>query len=81
MVFGLFRYNMAKNPYPLSLRLEAQLPSGERRRLLATEYSGGTLTVPYELPIGSVLILSMLNREIHRETVFLPVEPLYLDQL
>jgi beta-lactam-binding protein with PASTA domain len=68
-VFGLFTYNMAKNPYPLTLRLEAQPPSGERIRLLSTEYSGGLLTVPYKLPEGSVLILYMSNREFHRETV------------
>jgi beta-lactam-binding protein with PASTA domain len=80
-VFGLFKYSMAKNPYPLALRLEAQLPSGERRRLLAAEYAGGALTVPYHLPVGTVLILSMLNREIHRETVIPPVEMLSLDQL
>jgi hypothetical protein len=72
---------MAKNPYPLALRLEAQLPNGERRRLLAAEYAGGALTVPYHLPVGTVLILSMLNREIHRETVIPPVENLSLDQL
>jgi beta-lactam-binding protein with PASTA domain len=80
-VFGLFKYSMAKNPYPLALRLEAQLPNGERRRLLAAEYAGGALTVPYHLPVGTVLILSMLNREIHRETVIPPVELLSLDQL
>jgi beta-lactam-binding protein with PASTA domain len=68
-VFDLFTYDMAKNPYPLALRLEAQLPSGERLRLLAAEYSGGPLTAPYKLPRGSVLILSMSNREIYRETV------------
>ena len=81
LVFGLFRYDMAKNPYPLSLRLEAELPSGEKRRLLSTEYAGGPLTVPYNLPIGTVLILSLLNREIHRETVNPLVETLFLDQL
>ena len=81
MVFNLFSYDMARNPYPLPLRLEAQLPSGERRRLLATEYAGGPLTVPYELPIGTVLILSMLNREIYRETVLPLLETLSLDQL
>ena len=73
-IFNLFRYNMAKNPYPLALRLEAQLPGGERRRLLATEYAGGELTVPYDLPLGTVLVLSLLNREIHRETVIRPVD-------
>jgi beta-lactam-binding protein with PASTA domain len=68
-VFNLFTYNMAKNPYPLALRLEAQLPSGERYRLLSAEYSGGPLTVPYKLSVGSILILYMSNREIYRETV------------
>jgi beta-lactam-binding protein with PASTA domain len=66
-VFNLFRYTIPKNPYPLSVRLEGLLPSGERQRLLGVEYSGGEFTVPYKLPEGTTLVLSMLNREIHRE--------------
>ena len=68
-VFGLFTYDMAKNPYPLLIRLESMLPSGERQRLLSVQYSGGPLSVPYRQPSGAVLILYMLNREIHREIV------------
>ncbi|MDR0472833.1 MAG: PASTA domain-containing protein [Treponema sp.] len=68
-VFNIFKHQMAANPYPLSLHLEAQLPSGELRNLLSTEYSGGELTVPYRLPSGTVLVLYVLNREIHRQTV------------
>jgi beta-lactam-binding protein with PASTA domain len=68
-VFGLFRYTIPENPYPLTVRLEALLPSGERIRLISVEYSGGEFTVPYRLPAGSALVLSMLNREIYRETV------------
>ena len=79
-VFNIFRYGMAKNPYPLALRLDAQLPGGDRLRLLVTEYAGGELTVPYDLPVGTVLILSVLNREIHRETVVRPVETLTINQ-
>ena len=75
-VFGLFTYDMAKNPYPLLIRLESILPSGERRRLLSVQYPGGRLSVPYLQPQGAVLVLSMLNREIYRETVSLPVESL-----
>jgi beta-lactam-binding protein with PASTA domain len=71
-VFGLFTYDMVKNPYPHLIRLEALLPSGERIRLLSVEYAGGELAVPYHQPPGTVLILSMLNREIHRETVTPP---------
>ncbi|MDR3171770.1 MAG: PASTA domain-containing protein [Treponema sp.] len=71
-VFALFRYPMPRNPYPLTVWLEVQLPSGERYRLITVEYPGGEFTVPYRLPIGSTLILSMLNRELYRETVKVP---------
>ena len=80
-VFGLFVYEMAKNPYPLLVRLESIQPNGERQRLLSVQYLGGRLTVPYHQPAGSVLVLSMLNREIHRETVSPNVEGLPLGRL
>jgi len=68
-IFGLFHYTIPANPYPLAVRLDALLPSGERVRLLTVNYSGGEFTVPYKLPAESVLILYMLNRELYRETV------------
>ncbi|GHT70128.1 PASTA domain-containing protein [Spirochaetia bacterium] len=68
-VFSLFKYAMPQNPYPLSVRLEALLPSGEHRRIITVEYSGGEFTVPYRLPLGTTLILYMLNRERYREMV------------
>jgi beta-lactam-binding protein with PASTA domain len=68
-IFGLFRFNIPQNPYPLPVRLDAQLPSGEKERLFTVDYMGGEFTIPYTLPVESVLILSMLNRELFRETV------------
>jgi beta-lactam-binding protein with PASTA domain len=68
-VFKLFTYTMPRNPYPLPVRLEVLPPSGERYQLINVDYPGGKITVPYRLPVGSVLILSMMNREIYRETV------------
>jgi beta-lactam-binding protein with PASTA domain len=79
-VFWVFSYPIARNPYPLTTRLEALLPSGERRRLINVPYLGGEFAVPYRLPVGSVLILSMLDREIHRETVVASPEDWSLDQ-
>jgi beta-lactam-binding protein with PASTA domain len=73
-VFGLFAYDMAKNPYPLLISLDSILPGGARQRLLTVQYPGGRLTVPYIQPAGAMLVLSMLNREIYRETVSLSVE-------
>jgi beta-lactam-binding protein with PASTA domain len=67
--FGVFHYTIPANPYPLAVRLDAILPSGERERIFTTNYPGGEFTVPYKLPVGSILILSMLNRELFRETV------------
>jgi len=80
-VFRLFRYAIPVNPYPLAVRLEALYPSGERVRIINVEYPGGEFTVPCKVPIGSILILSMLNREIYRETLNPQPEPLSLDQL
>ena len=68
-IFGLFRYTIPVNPYPLAVRLEALHPSGERIRIFTIDYPGGEFTVPYKLPVGTVLVLSMLNRELYRETV------------
>jgi len=68
MVFDLFSYTIPANPYPLSVRLDVQLPA-ERQRLITVNFSGGEFTVPYKLPRGSVLILSMMNRELHREII------------
>jgi len=68
-IFGVFRYTIPANPYPLEVRLEAMLTSGERIRLFTVNYTGGEFTVPYKLPVGTVLVLSMLNRELYRETV------------
>jgi beta-lactam-binding protein with PASTA domain len=67
-VFGIFRYNIPLNPYPLSVRLDV-IQGTDRSRLFSTNYMGGEFTVPYKLPAGSMLVISMSNRELHRETV------------
>ncbi|MDR3161129.1 MAG: PASTA domain-containing protein [Spirochaetaceae bacterium] len=81
-VFGLFRYTLEENPYPLQVRLEARLPAGDTRTLLSVAYPGGELTVPYQLPVGSTLILFLLDREIYQEEVLRPPpDRLYPEQL
>jgi len=80
-VFKLFSYTIPVNPYPLAVRLEALYPSGERVRIINVAYLGGEFTVPCKVPMGSVLILSMMNREIYRETLNPQPEALSLDQL
>jgi len=68
-IFGIFRYAIPVNPYPLAVRLDALLSSGERVRLLNVNYSGGEFTVPYKLPSDTILVLYMMNRELYREAI------------
>lgn len=68
-VFGLFSFTMPRNPYPLPVRLDAEFPTGERVRLIGVHFQGGRFTAPYRLPSGSTLILSLMDRELHRRPV------------
>ncbi|MFA6507938.1 MAG: PASTA domain-containing protein [Treponemataceae bacterium] len=68
-VFGLFERQLPDYPYPLAVRLEALLPTGERRRVVTVDHPGGAFSAPYILPDGAVLILTVLNRELYREEI------------
>jgi beta-lactam-binding protein with PASTA domain len=66
---GLFSFTLPVNPYPLPLTVEAELPNGTRQMLVSTNHSGGDFSIPYKLPANSVIVLSMIDREIYRQTV------------
>ncbi|MDR0600640.1 MAG: PASTA domain-containing protein [Treponema sp.] len=80
-ITGLFRYNLPVNPYPLPVTVDVQLPGGARRNMVSVNYPGGEFIIPYSLPAGSVIILSMLDRELYRQTIKTPVEALSTDGL
>jgi beta-lactam-binding protein with PASTA domain len=80
--FGLFTHILPSNPYPLPVGLEVLLPTGERQTLASVSHPGGNFSVPYRVPMGSILILSMLNREVYREEIReAAINSLSLDQL
>ncbi|MDR1787128.1 MAG: PASTA domain-containing protein [Treponema sp.] len=66
---GLFRCNVPKNPYPLRMRVESIPPQGDKKTLLETEYPGGEFAMPYRVPVGSILTLTLVDKELYRETV------------
>lgn len=68
-VFGIFSQNLPQYPYPLEIKLDAISPSGDRKRIFVGPCPGGDVTLPYQVDRGSVLVLSVLNREIIRKTV------------
>jgi beta-lactam-binding protein with PASTA domain len=72
MVGGVFQRDLPEYPYPLRLVLEALLPTGDRTPLLRVNHPGGPFSAPYLLPEGSVLVLTVLDREMAREEVKSP---------
>ncbi|GMO31346.1 MAG: PASTA domain-containing protein [Termitinemataceae bacterium] len=68
-VFGIFKYTLAENPYPLATKLEVILPSGDRQTIGIVRHAGGEFTYPYRAVHGSILVLSLLDREITRQSV------------
>jgi beta-lactam-binding protein with PASTA domain len=68
-VAQIFRYTIPENPYPLPVTLSAVKPDGTQVTLGTTRMQSGEFSFPYRLPRESTLILTMMNKEIHREKV------------
>jgi beta-lactam-binding protein with PASTA domain len=68
-IAGLYTRTLPDNPYPLQTTLEVILPSGEKQTIVDMSFKGGKFTYPYRVQRGSILVLSLLGREIHRQTV------------
>jgi beta-lactam-binding protein with PASTA domain len=80
-IFGLFEYAMPENPVPLPVKLECLPPGGGSRVTLAeADFAGGSFSFPYQAEPGSILIFSMMNRELIRQTISAPAE-LSLDEI
>jgi len=64
MVAGIYSRQLPTYPYSLKVSLGAISPMGERSTLLTVNHPGGLFTAPYDLPEGSVLVLTVLDREV-----------------
>lgn len=62
-LYGIFREELPEYPYPFKITLDIISPSGERREYISVRHPGGILSVPYLLPEGSMISLSVLNKE------------------
>jgi len=66
LVAGVFRQDLPTYPYPLKLTIEAIKPTGERGVIFSVATPGGRLAVPYAVQDGTVLVMSVLDREVSR---------------
>jgi hypothetical protein len=66
MIAGLFVHELPDYPYAVPVTLSALKPSGERAVLASFKHPGGKYTLPFFLPENTVLVLSVLDKEVAR---------------
>ena len=68
-VHGIFSTTIPEYPYAVPVKLDVIPQEGSRYGIATFNHIGGALTIPYAVPHGSVLVLSVLDREVERESV------------
>ncbi len=68
-MYGIYEEKVADYPYPVPMKLEAYPTEGDSYTLLSFNHPGGTVTVPYAVPKGTRLELSVVNKVISKKTV------------
>jgi eukaryotic-like serine/threonine-protein kinase len=61
-IFGLFRYLLPDYPILVDIRLDVIADTG-RLTILSARHAGGPLAVPYIVPEGADLVLTVLDKE------------------
>ncbi len=64
MLYGIYSVNLPKYPYPVNVVLDAVYLDGKREELVTLKHLGGKCALPYAVPQGTVLILTVLNKEV-----------------
>lgn len=72
LVYGVFQETLPEYPYPFTIKLSAIAPTGERTQLVALKHPGGPFSVPYAVPEGTVLSLTILNKEVGTYEIHAP---------
>lgn len=65
-VFGLFQYSLPDQPIAVDISLDI-VQGADRKNVLTMKHPGGPLAVPYIVPDGSELVLTVLDQEMTRQ--------------
>lgn len=65
-VFGLFQYSLPDEPIAVDISLDI-VQGSDRKNVLTMKHPGGPIAVPYIVPDGSELVLSVLDQEVARQ--------------
>ena len=67
--YGIFQEKLAEYPYPVPMKLDAYPAEGTSYTIVSFNHPGGNLTIPYEVPHGTTLVLSVADKVEARKTV------------
>ncbi|UTC65585.1 PASTA domain-containing protein [Treponema sp. OMZ 788] len=64
VIYGVYSPVLPKYPYPVKVVVDAVYPDGKRTELVSFDHQGGRCDIPYGLPQGTVLVLTVLNKQV-----------------
>ena len=67
--YGIFQEKLPDYPYPVPMKLEAYPAEGTAYTIVNFNHPGGNLTIPYEVPRGTTLVLSVADKVEARKLV------------
>lgn len=68
-IYGVYAIDLPSYPYPVDVVVDVVNPNGERTQLVSCKHPGGSFTFPYGLSKGSILVLTVLGREVQNTTI------------
>ena len=68
-IYGIFRTELPEYPYPVSMKLEAIPSEGDAYTIINFAHPGGIVTIPYAVPRGTTLSLSVVDNVTAKITV------------
>lgn len=68
-IYGIFEEQLTPYPYPVSMKLEAIPSEQSAYTILNFVHPGGNVTIPYAVPRGTQLVLSVGGKVVAKKTV------------
>jgi len=68
-VYGIFTAQLSVYPFPVAMRLEAVPAEGATYTILNFNHPGGNLSIPYAVPAGTTLVLTVVDKVEARKLV------------
>ena len=67
--YGIFQEKLADYPFLVPMKFEAYPAEGSPYTIVSFNHPGGNLTIPYEVPRGTTLVLTVADKEEARKLV------------